>query len=82
MPGVTLAYETYGSLNEQRDNAILVFHALSGSQHAAGYNPGVEGVETLWTKDCEIGWWDRFIGRGKAFRLKTSRAKFFTHKTL
>jgi homoserine acetyltransferase len=34
-----LAYEMYGDLNARRDNAILVFHALSGSQHAAGLNP-------------------------------------------
>jgi len=67
LEGVTLAYETYGELNSARDNAILVFHALSGSQHAAGYNPGVPGVDSLWTGECELGWWDRFIGPGKAF---------------
>ncbi|MFM8682583.1 MAG: homoserine O-acetyltransferase, partial [Chthoniobacterales bacterium] len=38
LPGVTLAYETYGELNADRSNAILLFHALSGSQHAAGTN--------------------------------------------
>ena len=34
-----LAYETYGKLNEKRDNAILVFHALTGDQFASGINP-------------------------------------------
>lgn len=63
---VTLAYETYGELNAARDNAILVFHAFSGSQHAAGYNPSVPGAEEFWTEDCHLGWWDAFIGPGKA----------------
>lgn len=67
LPSVTLAYETYGQLNPDRSNAILVFHALSGSQHAAGMNPEVPGVGSLWTEECERGWWDRFIGPGKAF---------------
>ena len=62
----SLSYETYGRLNRRRDNAILLFHALTGSQHAAGYNPAVGGVGDLWTKDCQTGWWDRFIGPGKA----------------
>ncbi len=62
---VTLAYETYGILNESRDNAILLFHALSGSQHAAGINPAVPGTGKRWTKSCETGWWDAFIGSGK-----------------
>ena len=34
---VTLAYETYGSLNNRKDNVVMVFHALSGNSHAAGY---------------------------------------------
>lgn len=53
---LTLAYETYGQLNENRDNAVLVCHALSGHQHAAG-------VRTDDTKD--VGWWDSMIGPGK-----------------
>ncbi|NCC50551.1 MAG: homoserine O-acetyltransferase [Spartobacteria bacterium] len=63
---VTLAYETYGELSAGRDNVILLFHALSGSQHAAGWNPDVPGVEARWTKECRTGWWDEFIGPGKA----------------
>jgi len=61
-----LAYETYGQLSKAKDNAILVFHALTGSQHAAGYNPVVPGVEERWTAECQIGWWEGFIGPGKA----------------
>ena len=68
---VTVAYQTYGRLSPDRDNAVLVFHALSGSQHAAGFNPSVRGVEALWTEECRVGWWDDFIGPGKA--LDTDR---------
>lgn len=66
LDSVTLAYETYGELNEEKSNAILLFHALSGSQHAAGFNPAVPGLEDLWTKECKTGWWDDFVGPGKA----------------
>jgi homoserine O-acetyltransferase len=54
---VTLAYETYGRLNEGGDNAVLVFHALSGGAHAAGWHAGAR----------KPGWWDVMIGPGKAF---------------
>ncbi|MEL6138287.1 MAG: homoserine O-acetyltransferase, partial [Cyanobacteria bacterium J06628_6] len=63
---ITLAYETYGELKADASNAILVFHALTGSQHAAGVNKSVPGVESLWTDECILGWWDDFIGPGKA----------------
>ncbi len=56
LPAYDLMYETYGQLNEQGSNAILVCHALSGSHHVAGYyqdNPK------------NIGWWDNMIGPGK-----------------
>ena len=63
---VTIAYEQYGSLNEDRSNAVLLFHALTASQHAAGINEEVPGVDGRWTRDVHIGWWDGFIGPGKA----------------
>ena len=53
---ITLAYETYGSLNEDKSNAVIVLHALSGDAHAAGVN--AQG---------KIGWWDDCSGPGKAF---------------
>ena len=55
---ITLAYETYGRLNEDRSNAILILHALSGDAHAAGYHS---------PDDRKPGWWDDTIGPGKAF---------------
>lgn len=55
---VTIAYETYGRLNADRSNAILIAHALSGSAHAAGYQS---------EQDTKPGWWDDCIGPGKAF---------------
>lgn len=66
LPEFTLAYETYGELNEARDNAILLFHALSASQHAAGFNPMVTEAGERWTEDCHLGWWEPFVGPGKA----------------
>jgi homoserine O-acetyltransferase len=69
---VTLAYETYGELNADRSNAILLFHALTGSQHAAGRNvDGPAGLDVTWNDECRTGWWDAFIGPGKA--LDTDR---------
>jgi homoserine O-acetyltransferase len=68
-----VAFETYGRLNRKRNNAVLVFHALSGSQHAAGFNPAVHGVGELWTDECHVGWWNDFIGIGKAL----DTAQFF-----
>ena len=62
----TLAYEIYGKLSENKDNAILLFHALSASQHAAGINDSVEGLSVDWDKECQTGWWEGFIGSGKA----------------
>ena len=62
----TLAYEVYGELSEKKDNAVLLFHALSASQHAAGINENVDDLTVEWDKECQIGWWDEFIGPGKA----------------
>lgn len=66
LPSVTIAYETYGKLNADRSNAILLFHALSGAQHAAGTNKSVPGTEDRWTEEMHTGWWDSFIGHGRA----------------
>jgi homoserine O-acetyltransferase len=51
-----LVYETYGELNADRSNAVLVCHALSGNHHVAGYYADDPG---------KVGWWDNMIGPGK-----------------
>jgi homoserine O-acetyltransferase len=66
LPGITVAYETYGKLNASRSNAILLFHAFSGSQHALGLNTAVPETGSRWTKDLHNGWWDLFVGPDKA----------------
>lgn len=63
---VTLAYELYGDINWAGDNVVLVFHALTGSQHAAGFNQAVPGVGERWTDEMRTGWWDGFIGPRRA----------------
>jgi homoserine O-acetyltransferase len=57
LDGFDLVYETYGELNAQRSNAVLICHALSGDHHAAGYHHA---------DDEKPGWWDACIGPGKA----------------
>ena len=53
---VTLAYETYGELNSEKTNAVLILHALTGDSHAAGYYAD---------SDDKPGWWDIMVGPGK-----------------
>jgi homoserine O-acetyltransferase/O-succinyltransferase len=57
LPSYDLVYETYGSLNEDGSNAVLICHALSGDHHAAGFHT---------MEDRKPGWWDTAIGPGKA----------------
>jgi len=55
LPEVVVAYETYGTINEDKSNVILVCHALTGDAHA-GTN----------LDDKKLGWWDYYIGKNKA----------------
>lgn len=56
-----LAYETYGELNAQRDNAVLICHALNASHHVAGVYADASGVPAPKSE----GWWDNMVGPGK-----------------
>ena len=53
--GVKVAYETYGSLNADASNAVLICHALTGDQHVASLHP----------RTGKPGWWPRLVGAGK-----------------
>ena len=57
LPEYELVVETYGKLNSEKTNAVLICHALSGDHHAAGYHS---------EDDSKPGWWDSCIGPGKA----------------
>jgi len=56
LDAIDIAYETYGKLNANKSNAILICHAFSGDAHAAGVDAA-----------GRVGWWDAMIGPGKAF---------------
>jgi homoserine O-acetyltransferase len=57
LPSFSIAYETYGKLNREKSNAILVCHALSGDAHLAGVHES----------ETRPGWWDAVVGPKKAF---------------
>jgi homoserine O-acetyltransferase len=56
LPSYTLAVQTYGTLNAERSNAVLICHALNASHHVAGVSAD---------DPSEIGWWDNMVGPGK-----------------
>lgn len=56
LPQLDIVYESYGALNAQKNNAVLICHALSGDHHAAGKHS---------VDDKKTGWWDHYIGPGK-----------------
>ncbi|MGA7749970.1 MAG: homoserine O-acetyltransferase [Gallionella sp.] len=62
LPRYELVYETYGTLNTDKSNAILICHALSGNHHVAGY----------YADDLKnIGWWNNMVGPGKPIDTDT-----------
>jgi homoserine O-acetyltransferase len=76
LPGVRVAYETYGTRSPSGDNVVLVCHALSGDAHAAGWSrdpdvptalDGIGADERGVKPRSGLGWWDGMIGPGKPF---------------
>lgn len=61
LPGYELVFETYGRLNADRSNAVLICHALNASHHVAGCYAGPNGAALAHTE----GWWNNMIGPGK-----------------
>jgi len=55
---ITIAYETYGELNSDKSNCVMILHALTGDAHVAGLHR---------PDDAKPGWWDNMVGPGKAF---------------
>ena len=66
LPGVECAYETWGTLNADASNAVLVCHAISGDSHAATHDDDASGGD-------DPGWWDELIGPGDGFAIDTTR---------
>ena len=62
LPCFDLVFETYGTLNASRSNAVLVCHALSGGHHVAG---------TYADNPKNVGWWDNLVGPGKSLDTNT-----------
>lgn len=67
LPGVTVAFETYGTLNVDGTNAVLICHALTGDAHASDYNYRSNGKSNGTSSSKHKGWWNELIGLGKAF---------------
>jgi homoserine O-acetyltransferase len=64
LPGVQVVYETHGSLNADRSNAVLICHALTGDSHVARHHDD---------PDDDPGWWDDMVGPGPQFPIDTDR---------
>ena len=66
IPGAQLAYATWGTLNEEKSNAVLLFHALSGTHLVMGTLSEAPGDSQFWTEELHEGWWNEMVGPGKA----------------
>lgn len=64
LPHVEVEYETYGTLNNDKSNCILICHALSGDAHVAGWDACWEKENRPW-RENRPGWWDNVVGPGK-----------------
>lgn len=62
---VEIAYETYGTLNAEGTNCLLLCHALSGDAHVAGFKPGELDANGQPLPGVKPGWWDLMVGPGK-----------------